>query len=36
MLKNKERSGPGVARNKGLDYSYNDYIFMLDADDYFL
>jgi glycosyltransferase involved in cell wall biosynthesis len=34
-LKNKTRSGPGVARNKGLDNSYNRYILMLDADDYF-
>lgn len=35
MLKNIERQGPGVARNKGLAFSCNDYIFMLDADDYF-
>lgn len=35
FLKNKERSGPGVTRNKGIDNSYNDYIFFLDADDYF-
>lgn len=34
MLKTDVRSGPGAARNKGLDFSYNDYIFMLDADDY--
>lgn len=35
MLKNTERQGPGVARNKGIEFSCNDYIFMLDADDYF-
>lgn len=35
LLKNIERQGPGVARNKGIEFSCNDYIFMLDADDYF-
>lgn len=36
FLKTDKRGGPGVARNKGLDNSYNDYILMLDADDYFI
>lgn len=35
MLKNINRQGPGAARNKGIEFSCNDYIFMLDADDYF-
>ena len=35
MLKNLERKGPGAARNKGIEFSCNNYIFMLDADDYF-
>lgn len=36
FLKNKNRMGPGAARNKGLENSYNKYKFFLDADDYFL
>lgn len=35
FLKNKERSGPGVARNKGLDNAFSPYCFFLDADDEF-
>lgn len=35
FLKTKERSGPGVARNLGLKYSFSDYVFFLDFDDCF-
>lgn len=35
FLKNPERMGPGQARNVGIENSYNKYVFMLDADDYF-
>lgn len=34
FLKNEIRSGPGAARNKGIKYSSNKYIFFLDSDDY--
>lgn len=33
FLKNTTRQGPGVARNKGIEKSFNKYIFFLDADD---
>ena len=36
FLKTPCRSGPGVARNKGIENSYNKYILFLDADDYFV
>jgi len=36
MLKMPTRSGPGAARQKGLDNSYRDFVFFLDADDKFL
>lgn len=32
-LKNLKRTGPGGARQLGIDNSYNDYIFCLDSDD---
>ena len=35
FLKNEQRLGPGFSRNKGLDNSFNPYVFFLDADDYF-
>lgn len=35
FLKNKNRGGPGAARNIGLKNSYNNYIFCLDFDDSF-
>ena len=34
FLKNTTRQGPGVARNKGIEKSFNKYIFFLDADDF--
>ena len=35
FLRNEIQQGPGAARNKGLQNSYNKYIFFLDADDSF-
>ena len=35
FLKNTERSGPGAGRNKGIENSFNKYLFFLDADDEF-
>lgn len=34
FLKNEKRSGPGVARNKGINCSLNKYMIFLDSDDY--
>lgn len=36
FLKTPCRNGPGVARNKGIENSYNKFILFLDADDYFV
>lgn len=36
FLKTETRSGPGAARNIGIKNSYNQFLFFLDADDYFL
>lgn len=33
-LKNTERKGPGVARNKGIENSFNKYMIFIDSDDY--
>ena len=33
MLKTNKRSGPGAARQVGLDNSYNQYVFFMDCDD---
>ena len=35
FLKNEMRQGPGAARNKGIEYSSNKYLYFLDSDDYF-
>jgi glycosyltransferase involved in cell wall biosynthesis len=34
FFKNMERSGPGVARNKGIDKSFNKHVYFMDSDDY--
>ena len=34
IIINQENSGPGVARNNGIEHSNGDYIFFLDSDDY--
>jgi glycosyltransferase involved in cell wall biosynthesis len=34
FLKNINRSGPGVARNKGINNSYNKFLCFLDSDDF--
>lgn len=34
FLKNEKRSGPGKARNKGIECSSNQYMIFLDSDDY--
>ena len=36
FLKNEINSGPGVARNNGIQHSYNELIYFLDADDYLI
>lgn len=36
LLKTPQRGGPGVARNYGIDHSYNKYLLFFDADDYFI
>lgn len=36
LLKNIENVGPGAARNKGIEYSYNPYLYFLDSDDGFI
>lgn len=35
LLKNEKNSGPGISRNKGIEYSDGKYITFLDSDDYF-
>lgn len=35
FLKNEEHLGPGAARNKGIQNSFGEYLFFLDADDGF-
>jgi glycosyltransferase involved in cell wall biosynthesis len=34
FLKNQSRLGPGVARNKGIEKSFNKYLYFVDCDDY--
>ena len=34
FLKNQSRLGPGAARNKGIEKSFNKYLYFIDCDDY--
>lgn len=34
VIKNKENTGPGIARNIGIDHVSGDYIIFIDSDDY--